>query len=176
MLPPRVDPRTFQDLVDEAKRRIPQYCPDWTDHNVSDPGVTLIELFAWMTDILLYRLNEVPERDFLQFLDLLGARPRPAVPAQAELLFLLAAPAAGRRVIPRGVEIATRQTETSPAIVFTTDNDLTIHEPKLQHVVLARSVGEPAAPRFDYEDISDRLQRDEPLRAEVFQAIPREGD
>ena len=49
-----------------------------------------------MTDILLYRLNQVPERDLLKFLDLIGARPRPAVPAQAELLFWLTAPVVGR--------------------------------------------------------------------------------
>ena len=46
---PSLDDRRFQDFVDEAKRLIPRYCPDWTDHNVSDPGITLIELFAWMT-------------------------------------------------------------------------------------------------------------------------------
>ena len=49
---PILDDRQFQDLVDEAKKRIPQFCPEWTDHNVSDPGVTLIELFAWMTDLI----------------------------------------------------------------------------------------------------------------------------
>ena len=48
--------------LDEAKRLIPTYCPEWTNHNVSDPGVALIELFAWMTDLLLFRLNRVPER------------------------------------------------------------------------------------------------------------------
>jgi len=50
---PQLDDRRFQDLVNEAKSLIPRYCPEWTDHNVSDPGVTLIELFAWMTDVLL---------------------------------------------------------------------------------------------------------------------------
>ena len=59
---PKLDDRSFQDLVDEAKRYIQERCPEWTDHNVSDPGVTLIEAFAWMTDLLLYRLNRVPER------------------------------------------------------------------------------------------------------------------
>ena len=78
---PLIDPRHFQDIVDEAKRRIVQYCPEWTDHNVGDPGVALIELFAWMTDLIRYRLNNVPERDFRQFLKLIGAKPRPAVPA-----------------------------------------------------------------------------------------------
>ena len=50
---PNLDDRKFQDIVDQAKRLIPLYCREWTDHNVSDPGVALIELFAWMTDMLL---------------------------------------------------------------------------------------------------------------------------
>ena len=59
---PNLDDRRFQDLVDDAKRLVQQRCPEWTDHNVSDPGVTLIEAFAWMADQLLYRLNRVPDR------------------------------------------------------------------------------------------------------------------
>jgi predicted phage baseplate assembly protein len=65
---PNLDDRRFQDLVDDAKRLVQQRCPEWTDHNVSDPGVTLIELFAWMTDQLVYRLNRVPDRVYVKFL------------------------------------------------------------------------------------------------------------
>jgi predicted phage baseplate assembly protein len=176
VLAPPIDPRKFQDLVDEAKRRIPLYCPEWTDHNVSDPGVMLIELFAWMVDILLYRVNQMPDRAFLRFLELIGAHPRPALPASAELTFWLTAPSTGTRVIPHGIEIATRQTEAEPAVIFTTDADLRILEPRLDYFVLARRVDNPDGSQYDYEDISPRLKRDEPTRAEVFQAIPREGD
>ncbi len=80
---PKLDNRTFQDIVDEAKKRIPHYCKEWTDHNVSDPGVTLIELFAWMTDIMLYRLNRVPDLHYIKFMEMLGITLREAVPAQA---------------------------------------------------------------------------------------------
>ena len=52
-----LDDRTFQDLVNEARLRITQRCPEWNEHNVSDPGITLIELFAWMTESTIYRLN-----------------------------------------------------------------------------------------------------------------------
>ena len=67
MLPaPNLDDRTFQGLVDEAKRLVQQRCPEWTDHNVSDPGVTLIEAFAQMVDQLIYRLNRVPDLQLRQ--------------------------------------------------------------------------------------------------------------
>ena len=57
---------------------VQQRCPEWTDHNVSDPGVTLIETFAYMIDQLLYRLNRVPDRLYLKFLDLHRRPPAPA--------------------------------------------------------------------------------------------------
>ena len=84
---PQLDDRRFQDIVNEAKRLIPRYTPEWTDHNVSDPGVTLIELFAWIADLLLYRVNRVPEKNYLRFMDLLGIRLQDAIPAQADLTF-----------------------------------------------------------------------------------------
>ena len=85
-LPTRpLDDRSFQDLVDEAKKRIPLYCPEWTDHNVSDPGVTLIELFAWMVDILLYRLNQVPASHYIRLLELLGIQLEPPQAASAPI-------------------------------------------------------------------------------------------
>ena len=89
---PNLDDRRFQDLVDEAKRMVQQRCPEWTDHNVSDPGVTLIETFAWMTDQLVYRLNRVPDRLYVKFLELIGVRLFPPTPARAPLTFWLAAP------------------------------------------------------------------------------------
>ena len=71
LTPPKLDDRHFQDIVDEAKKRIPHYIKEWTDHNVSDPGVTLIELFAWMTDMVLYRMNRVPDLHYIKFMQML---------------------------------------------------------------------------------------------------------
>jgi len=56
--PPKLDDRTFDDIVDEAISMIPRYAPEWTNHNPSDPGITLIELAAWMTDLLIYRPDQ----------------------------------------------------------------------------------------------------------------------
>ena len=89
---PNLDDRRFQDLVDDAKRLVQQRCPTWTDHNVSDPGVTLIETFAFMVDLLLYRLNRVPDRNYIKFLDLFGLRLFPPAAARAPVTFWLSAP------------------------------------------------------------------------------------
>ena len=78
---PKLDDRQFQDIVDGAKKRITHYCQEWTDHNVSDPGVTMIELFAWMTETILYRLNQVPDRHYIEFMNLLGITLQEPAPA-----------------------------------------------------------------------------------------------
>ena len=79
---PNLDDRKFQDIVDEAKRLIPSFCPEWTNHNLSDPGVALIELFAWMTEMTLFRLNQVPDAFYTRMLNLLGFEPFPASAAR----------------------------------------------------------------------------------------------
>lgn len=128
---PSLDDRRFQDIVDQAKTLIPRYCPEWTDHNVSDPGVTLIELFAWMTDMLLYRVNQVPDKMYVKFLEVIGIRLEPPRSARAPITFYLSAPQPAEVIIPEGTEAATVRTETNPAIIFTTENDLTIRPPGL---------------------------------------------
>ena len=74
--PPKLDDRSFNDIVEEAISMIPRYAPEWTNHNPSDPGITLIELAAWMTDLLIYRLNQVPDKNYVAFLNLLGIKLR----------------------------------------------------------------------------------------------------
>src|SRR6266498_643116 len=123
---PNLDDRRFQDLVDDAKRLVQQRCPEWTDHNVSDPGVTLIELFAWMTDQLLYRLNRVPDRNYVKFLELIGVRLFPPTAARTAVTFWLSAPQPEAVRVPSGTEAATLRTESEEAIVFMTTEDLAI--------------------------------------------------
>src|SRR4030043_23427 len=123
---PILDDRKFQDIVSEARSLIPRYCPEWTDHNLSDPGITFIELFAWMIDTLLYRVNRVPEKNYIKFLDLIGIKLLPAHPARADVTFRLSASQKASVTIPRGTEVATVRTETQEAITFTTDRELTV--------------------------------------------------
>ncbi|GAB4196371.1 MAG: putative baseplate assembly protein [Roseiflexaceae bacterium] len=128
---PNLDDRRFQDFVDEAKRHIPHYCPEWTDHNVSDPGITLIELFSWITETLIYRLNRVPDKSYITFLNLMGVQLQEPAAASTWLTFWLSAPAADKVVIPVGTEAATEQTVSDAAVSFLTDNDLVILPPRI---------------------------------------------
>ena len=80
--PPRLDDRTYDDFVEELLARIPAHTPEWTNPRPGDPGRTLIELFAWLGDALLYRANLIPERQRLAFLRLLGSPLRPSRPAR----------------------------------------------------------------------------------------------
>src|SRR3954452_9500321 len=115
---PNLDDRRFQALVDDAKRLVQQRCPEWTDHTVSDPGVTLIEAFAWMTDQLLYRLNRVPDRHYIKFLELIGVRLYPPAAAHAPVTFWLSAPQKTTVTISTGTEVATVRTGSQTPIVF----------------------------------------------------------
>lgn len=123
---PNLDDRRFQDLVDDAKRMVMRRCPEWTDHNVSDPGVTLIETFAYMTDQLLFRLNQVPDRLYVKFLDMIGLRLIPATPAEVPVTFWLSAPAITSVGVAMGTSVATPRTDLEESILFSTRRDLQI--------------------------------------------------
>lgn len=115
--PPVLDDRRFADLVAEARARIPRYTPEWTDFNDSDPGITLVQLFAWLTEMLAYRLNQVPDLHYIKFLQLLGIAQRPAAPATADLTFTVQKGVPFAFVPPRTrVGVA----GSDPAVVFET--------------------------------------------------------
>jgi predicted phage baseplate assembly protein len=136
---PNLDDLRFQrDLVDEARKRIIHYCPEWTEYNLSDPGITLIELFAWMTELMVYRLNRVPEKNYIKFLEMLGLQRKPASSARTELTFWTSVPlpiTPGNEqavTIPQGMEVRSEFTETE--VLFTTDYEAKIVPPLLSQV------------------------------------------
>ncbi len=104
---PRIDDRTFQDLVDEAKRMIPLLCPEWTNHGPADPGIALLEVFAWMTDLLLQRVNALGDRAHESFVEFLGVRPMPAAAATVDVVFYTDDALEAAVVVPRGTEVGT---------------------------------------------------------------------
>jgi predicted phage baseplate assembly protein len=133
---PSLDTRTYDDLIAEAKQRIPRYVPEWTDFNESDPGMVLVELFAWMTEAVLYQLNQAPAVLQLKLLQLLGFETRPAQPATTELQFTLN-PGIASTIVPALTQVqasGATYADGSP-VVFETDSSVVAIAPALAGVV-----------------------------------------
>ena len=164
---PNLDDRRFQQFVDDAKRYVQQRCPEWTDHNVSDPGVTLIETVAYMVDQFVYRLNRVPDKNYLAFLNLLGVTRFPPGAAKAPLTFWLSAPQDHPVLVPAGSEVAAQRNGDEDAIVFSTLDGLRIVSCELRALLV----------RPDGEQTSDRTtQITENENVSCFSEQPRPGD
>jgi hypothetical protein len=106
---PNLDDRRYQDLLDEALSRVPVYTPEWTNFNKSDPGVTLVELFAFLTENLLYRCNQIPERNRKKFLTLLNVPLQPATSAQGLITISNEKGALQTVTLSHGVEVRSGQ-------------------------------------------------------------------
>lgn len=122
---PRLDDRTFQELMDEMRSLIPIYCPEWTNHNPSDPGITLLELFAFLTEIMLYRLNRVPVRTLFSLLDVLGIQPQPPSAARTPIV-VNPNPTAHGYLLKAGAAVGARRAGTGEPLIFETERDLLI--------------------------------------------------
>src|SRR5437870_1255186 len=134
--PPNLDDLLYQRTFDDLVRRIPVYAPDWTDHNDSDPGITLIQLFAYLAEQVGYRLNRVPEKTYVEFLRLVGVTLDPAKPASTRMAFALAKPEIAEGVlIPAGTRI-TAKAPQSP--VFETDAPLDVLPAQIAALVTVR--------------------------------------
>lgn len=131
---PNLDDKTFKELVEEGRNLIPRYAPEWTEFNFSDPGITFIDLFAWLTEMQIYHLNRVTDNNYLKFLNLTGTAPEPAKPARADITFNPQC-ADTKAQIPQGTKIACTHKETGEDIIFETDADLTVLSIKLKKVL-----------------------------------------
>lgn len=120
---PNLDERSFEEIKELVRSRIPRYTQEWTDFNESDPGITLIELFSWLSEMMLYQMNQVPERSYIKFLKLLNLELEPPIPAQTHLTFT---PRAGAQVqpVPRRSRVAAQSQETGQLITFETEQGL----------------------------------------------------
>ena len=108
---PNLDDRNFDQLIEEAKERIRRTCPDWTDLTPSDPGMALLDVFAFLTETMIYRLNRIPEKAYIEFLRLIGVKLQPPSAASVDVQFSIGRSADRRVEIPRG----TRVTLSRPA-------------------------------------------------------------
>ncbi len=143
---PKLDNRTFEDIKRQALLRIPRYTPEWTDFNESDPGVTIIELFAWLTEMMLVQMNQVPARNYLKFLQLLGMELRPAQPARAYLTFTPQPKAplqTGKAAIsvPERTQVGTQPPDGGNTLIFETTEGLDLIRLELSDVQVFDGVG-----------------------------------
>lgn len=104
---PKLDDRRFDALVRDSLDLVRARCPDWSELNAGDPGVTLIEVFAFLTENLIYRVNRVPEKLYITLLNLVGAQVRPPSAAAVVLTFSRSGPDTGDIAIPAGTQVGT---------------------------------------------------------------------
>ncbi|HEX7151031.1 MAG TPA: baseplate J/gp47 family protein [Thermoanaerobaculia bacterium] len=113
---PKLDDRGFDDLVGDGRRVIERLCPEWTDRSPNDPGMVLVELFAHLTDVMLYRLNRLPMNAYVEFLRLVGVKLQPPSAASVRLRFTRERGDAPID-IPRGTRVTIAR---APAPIFST--------------------------------------------------------
>jgi len=123
---PNLDDRNFADLVEEARQLIAQKSPNWTDLSPGDPGIVLVELFAHLTDVMLYRLNRVPDKAYHEFLRMIGVRLHPPSAATTMLRFKRTT-TGGAIAIPQGTRVTvSRVGAGGTAPVFVTTSPVSI--------------------------------------------------
>jgi hypothetical protein len=135
---PRLDDRSFAQLVEQARARVQASCPDWTDLSPHDPGMVLLEVFAHLTETMLYRFNRLPEKAYVEFLRLLGVRLQPPAAASVRLRFSLARPAERPVEVPRNTPVTlARAGAGAEPVVFHTADSVTIPVGSTEVEVLA---------------------------------------
>ncbi|GGR94927.1 hypothetical protein GCM10010169_44420 [Micromonospora fulviviridis] len=145
---PHLDDRAFLDLVTEARERIRRSCPDWTDLSAHDPGMALLEAFAYLTEVMIYRLNQLPEKAYVAFLNLLGVTRHPPAAAWADVRFTRTGPDRGAVRVPAGTRVAAARGADPRPVVFVTT--------------------EPAVLAAGETEVTVRVHHCEPVEAELL--------
>ncbi|WP_137148778.1 putative baseplate assembly protein [Mycolicibacterium sp. CR10] len=134
---PLLDDRRYDDIVAEARTLIPRYTPEYTNLNDSDPGMTIVQVHAWMTDMLLYRVNRMPRLAYVKFLELIDVHLRPATAARAHLTFTPLVPAPATSLpVARGTRVAADPGDGSAPVIFETDRSLAVLGVPLRQVLV----------------------------------------
>src|SRR5690606_38487695 len=141
--PPNLDDRRYADIVREARALIPQYCPEWTNLSDADPGMTLVQLFAWMTEMTIFRLNRVPDKTYVHFLNFIGEERRQARPAAVPLTFRMRDDTAQGVDLPPFTRCSTRQAGGASALHFLTADALTVHNARVKRIVAVHAGRRP---------------------------------
>ncbi len=153
--PPNLDDRKYADIVREARALIPQYCPEWTNLGDADPGITLVQLFAWMTEMMIHRLNRVPDKTYIHFLNFIGEERREARPSMLPLTFQLRTEGATVAEVPPFTRCSTKQKEGADSLHFLTTDPLTIHASNVTRIVAVHAGIRPTVREISYEPHPD---------------------
>jgi len=173
--PPRLDDREYADILAEARQLIPQYCPEWTNLSDADPGMTLVQLFAWMTELTLYRLNRVPDKTYVHFLNFIGEERREARPSVVPLTFTPSRDDVSAVEVPGHAVCSTRQTEEKAAVDFVTTERITVHNAHIERVMAVRGGKRPAVrevPFTLFDDHAHVLSFDNGRGVQLFDIDP----
>ncbi|MDT7605397.1 MAG: hypothetical protein QOF61_3394 [Acidobacteriota bacterium] len=168
---PNLDDRRYQDLLDEALARIPVHNPEWTNFNKSDPGVTLVEIFAFLTENLLYRCNQIPERNRLKFLSLLGVPLQPAASARGLVQFT------NERGPRAAVQLGAGREVRAGSVPFYTDLGLDVL-PVDALVYFKREMASPDQELKDYYNLlyaSYKKDEIDPTKLKLYETVPLDG-
>lgn len=150
---PNLDDRRWADLVEEGRSLVPLYAPEWTDHNIHDPGITMLELFAWITEMDLFQINQIPERHRLKFLALAGIRPEPPRPSRTVLRFRLAS-GGSPITLPATTECVAND-PFGQATLFRTLHEVTLAPTQIAALQVYDGTG--------WTDVTTRWRRGEPI-------------
>ncbi|MBN1439685.1 MAG: putative baseplate assembly protein [Anaerolineales bacterium] len=149
---PKLDDRSFEDIMAEVRTRIARYTPEWnpgwTDLNDNDPGIALTQVFAWMSEMLIYRMNLVPELNYFKFLQLLGIELNPAEPAAVEITFPVKEDYADPyTTVPARTQVSAQAANGEAPLIFETESALTALTMRLASLQLFDG--------YSYTDITD---------------------
>jgi predicted phage baseplate assembly protein len=137
---PQIDNRRYDDIIEEVRTRIARYTPEWqpvwTDLNDSDPGITMVQVFAWLTEMLMYRMAQVPKLSYIKFLELVGIELNPSEPARAEITFPITKNHTQSYVIiPAQTQVSGEDSEGGPPAIFETERAVHALTAQLQALV-----------------------------------------
>lgn len=144
---PVIDDRRYADLVAEARTRIPRYAPEWNDLNDNEPGMAVVQLLAWYCELLIHRIGQVPQLNYLKFLELIGIELNPAQPARVEIAFpVIATSTEATVIVPLHTQVAAEMPGVDTPVVFETERALIALAARLDAVQLDTG--------FDITDVS----------------------
>lgn len=152
---PSLDTRRFDDLVEEGRALLPRLAPGWTDHNLHDPGITLVELLAWLVEQEIYRASRITERHRRAFLALVGHLPAPPRPSDAAVAFDVR-PGSPPMRLPAGAALAATSRPGDGAVPFVTTAPITLLDARIGALQVAGSAR--------IEDVSRAWHDGEPIR------------